>query len=162
MIQDIKNDGSKAKRQKFHPEIMTLQDIDDVAEIERICFGDAAWSKNSLELLTRDGIGMGLVCRKGGRVVAYAGMLCVVDEGQITNVATHPDFRRMGYASAIVDGLKRYAVSSKLDVITLEVRESNTAAIELYTRHGFKRDGKRRGFYTKPTEDAVLMSCKIR
>lgn len=161
-MQDGKNEGGNLKRQRIHPEMMGVQDLADVAVIEKLCFKDAAWSQSSLELLTRDGIGMGLVCRQGGRVVAYAGMLCVLDEGQITNIATHPDFRRMGYASAIVEGLKKYASANKLDVITLEVRESNTAAIELYTRHGFKRDGKRKSFYTKPTEDAVLMSCKAR
>lgn len=161
-MEGTKNGAENIKKPRIHPEIMGTDDLGDVAQIERLCFADAAWSQSSLELLTKDGIGMGLVCRKGGSVVAYAGMLCVVDEGQITNIATHPDFRRMGYASAIVEGLKRYAASNRLDVITLEVRESNTAAIELYTRHGFKKDGKRRGFYSKPTEDAILMSCKIR
>ncbi len=150
------------KRIKIHPEKMTFEDIPGVAEIEKLCFGHSAWNGESLELLTKDGIGMGMVCRRDGRVVAYGGMLCVVDEGQITNIATHPDYRNLGYGSAVVDALKKYAKNNRLDVITLEVRESNAAAIKLYTSHGFKVDGKRRGFYTRPTEDAVLMSCKIK
>ena len=151
-----------SKRVRIYPERLTTEDLAGVAEIEKLCFGAAAWSQNSLELLTREGIGMGMVCRKDGRIVAYGGMLCVVDEGQITNIATHPDYRRQGYGDAIVDSLKKYAKNNRLDVITLEVRESNEAAIKLYSKLGFKIDGKRKDFYTKPVESAVLMSCKIK
>lgn len=150
------------KRDRIYPELMSKGDLADVAQIEKLCFGASAWSQSSLELLTKEGIGMGMVCRKDGAVVAYGGMLCVVDEGQITNIATHPDYRKRGYGSAVIQSLKKYAKNNKLDVITLEVRASNADAIKLYTDNGFKVDGKRRGFYTKPTEDAVLMSCKIR
>ena len=150
------------KKARIYPERLTAEDLDGVAEIEKLCFGAHAWSKNSLELLTKEGIGMGMVCRRDGKVVAYGGMLCVVDEGQITTSATHPDYRRQGYGASIVEAIKKHAKNNRLDVITLEVRESNAAAIKLYTEHGFKVDGKRKDFYTKPTESAVLMSCKIK
>ena len=150
------------KKARIYPERLAFADLDRAAEIENLCFGAQAWSKNSLELLTKEGIGMGMVCRRDGKVVAYGGMLCVVDEGQITNIATHPDYRRQGYGAAVVEAIKKHAKNNRLDVITLEVRESNTAAIRLYTEHGFKVDGKRKDFYTKPTENAVLMSCKIK
>ena len=154
--------SSENKRARIYPERLTVADLDGVAEIEKLCFGGAAWSKNSLELLTKEGIGMGMVCRKDGKIVAYGGMLCVVDEGQITNIATHPDYRRQGYGDAVVEALKKHAKNNRLDIITLEVRESNAAAISLYTSNGFKVDGKRKDFYTKPTETAILMSCKIK
>ena len=154
--------NENSKRARIYPERLTADDLSGVAEIERICFGASAWSQNSLELLTKDGIGMGMVCRRDGKVVAYGGMLCVVDEGQITNIATHPDYRRQGYGAAVVEALKKHAKNNRLDIITLEVRESNSAAIKLYTEQGFKVDGKRKDFYTKPTESAVLMSCKIK
>ena len=157
-MQENNND----KKVRIYPEKMTDADISGVAELEKLCFHHSAWTEQSLELLTKEGIGMGMVCRRDGHAVAYGGMLCVVDEGQITNIATHPDYRRQGYASAVVEALKKYAKNNRLDVVTLEVRESNAAAIKLYTSHGFKIDGKRRGFYTNPTEDAVLMSCKIK
>ena len=157
-MQENNND----KKVRIYPEKMTDADISGVAELEKLCFHHSAGTEQSLELLTKEGIGMGMVCRRDGHAVAYGGMLCVGDEGQITNIATHPDYRRQGYASAVVEALKKYAKNNRLDVVTLEVRESNAAAIKLYTSHGFKIDGKRRGFYTKPTEDAVLMSCKIK
>ena len=85
-----------------------------------------------------------------------------VDEGQITNVAVHPDHRRHGYGAAIVRALLRHAKDEKLESVSLEVRASNTAAIELYKRAGFTEAGRRKGFYTKPTEDALVMVCKIK
>ena len=149
------------KRKRIYPEKMTSEHLSGVAAIEKACF-NAPWSENSLELLCRDGIGMGMVCHSDGKVCAYGGMLCVVDEGQITNIATLPEYRRMGYGAAIVEALKKYAKYNGLHSITLEVRESNKAAIGLYSAHGFKVTGKRKDFYTKPTESALIMACEIK
>mgnify|MGYP003301026215 CR=1 FL=1 len=131
------------------------------AELEKLCFSQP-WSRKSLELLTNEGIGVGMVCRKDGIVCAYGGMMCAVDEGQITNIATHPEHRRQGYGKAVVEALIKYAKNNHLESISLEVRESNRAAIELYSALGFKVEGKRKDFYTKPTEDALVMVCKIK
>ena len=140
---------------------MTAEDILGVAEIEKLCFS-SPWSADSLKLLTNEGIGMGMVCRKDGKVCAYGGMLIAVDEGQITNIATHPDFRRMGYGRAVVEALIKYAKNNRLESISLEVRESNKAAIALYTDLGFKVEGKRKDFYKKPTESALVMVLRIK
>ena len=88
--------------------------------------------------------------------------MVAVDEGQITNIATHPDFRRMGYGRAIVEALIKYAKNNHLDSISLEVRESNKAAIALYGDLGFKVEGRRKDFYTKPTEAALVMVLRIK
>ena len=149
------------KKARIHPEKMTREAIEGVATIEKLCFAEP-WSAKSLELLTNDGIGVGMVCRKDGIVCAYGGMLVAVDEGQITNIATHPDFRRMGYGKAVVEALIKYAKNNRLDSISLEVRESNKAAIDLYTSLGFKVEGKRKDFYTKPTEAALVMVLRIK
>lgn len=150
-----------AKRKRIYPERLSESDLDGAAELEKLCFSNP-WSKNSLELLTKDGIGMGMVCRKDGGVVAYGGMLCIVDEGQITNIATHPDYRRQGYGRAIVEALKKYASENGINSISLEVRASNESAIAMYSSLGFRTEGRRKGFYTKPAEDALIMICKIR
>jgi ribosomal-protein-alanine N-acetyltransferase len=89
-------------------------------------------------------------------------MLITVDEGQITNIAVHPDHRRKGYGAAITRALLRHAKDAKLESVSLEVRVSNTAAIELYKKAGFAEAGRRKGFYAKPTEDALVMVCKIK
>ena len=149
------------QRTRIHPEKLTAETIPGVAELEKLCFAEP-WSAKSLELLTNEGIGVGMVCRKDGIVCAYGGMLVAVDEGQITNIATHPDFRRMGYGRAVVESLVKYAKNNRLDSISLEVRESNKAAIELYSSFGFKVEGKRKDFYTKPTEAALVMILRIK
>lgn len=135
--------------------------LEGAAELERLCFS-SPWSVNSLKLLTNDGIGVGFVCELDGKVVAYGGMLVAVDEGQITNIAVHPDYRRRGLASTVLNSLMRHAKSCHADSVTLEVRASNTAAIALYKKAGFAEVGRRRGFYTKPTEDAVIMTVRVR
>ncbi len=149
------------KKMRIHPERLTKDAIEGVADLEKLCFAEP-WSAKSLELLLNDGIGVGMVCRKDGIVCAYGGMLVAVDEGQITNIATHPDFRRMGYGKAVVESLIRYAKNNRLESISLEVRESNKAAIQLYTSLGFKVEGKRKDFYTKPTESALVMILHIK
>ena len=144
------------KRKRIYPEKLTEATLDGVAELERLCFSQP-WSRSSLELLTKEGIGVGMTCSKDGKVCAYGGMIVAVDEGQITNIATHPDYRRQGYGRAIVEALVKHARMNGLDSISLEVRESNRAAIDLYTKLGFKVEGKRKDFYTKPTENALIM-----
>ena len=90
-MEEIMNTAPEKKRSRIHPEKMTADAIPGAAELEKLCFAEP-WSAKSLELLTNDGIGVGMVCRKDGIVCAYGGMLVAVDEGQITNIATHPDF----------------------------------------------------------------------
>ena len=144
------------KKKRIYPEKLSDKTLDGVAELEKMCFSQP-WSKSSLELLTKEGIGVGMVCSKDGKVCAYGGMIVAVDEGQITNIATHPDYRRQGYGRAVVEALVKHARMNGLDSISLEVRESNRAAIDLYTKLGFKVEGKRKDFYTKPTENALIM-----
>ena len=139
--------------------LLAREHLAEVAEIERLCFSQP-WSEQSLGLLIADG-GVGFVALVDGAVAAYGGMLYVLDEGQITNIATHPDYRRRGLARAVVDALCEYAMEKELCSVFLEVRESNLAARELYRGCGYGEIGTRRRFYRDPTEDAVLMERKI-
>ena len=127
----------------------------DVAALERLGFADP-WSESSLALLLTDAA-VGFVVCDGERAVAYAGMLCVAGEGQITNVAVHPDYRRRGLGREAVEALLQYAQENDFFEISLEVRASNRAAIALYESLGFCVGGTRRNFYQKPTEDALVM-----
>ncbi len=156
------------KRPKLHP--IRLQNtpahLEGTATLEKLCFA-SPWSAESLRLLTSDGIGVGYLLTTSAEngeplVTAYGGMLITVDEGQITNIATHPDYRRRGQATAILHSLIRHAKDCRLESISLEVRASNAAAIALYESFGFSTVGRRKGFYQKPTEDALIMICKIK
>ncbi len=145
--------------------------LSQVAEIEKHCFSEP-WSERSLELLLEgqdrvgNGSGVGFVCLvpdgEGQTVCAYGGMLCVLDEGQITNIATHPEYRRKGLGHRIVASLVEYARRNGLVTISLEVRESNTAAIELYKKFGFEMLGRRPNFYKAPTEAALIMALTVK
>ena len=137
------------------PELLTRDHLAGVAALEAMVF-HAPWSESALELLCRDGA-FGVVCADGGQVLAYGGMLTVLDEGQITNIATHPDHRRQGLGRAVVQTLLEEATRRGLCTVVLEVRESNLAAISLYEAMGFVRVGRRPGFYSHPAEAALIL-----
>ncbi len=136
-------------------ERLSREHLSGAAALEALCFSEP-WSERALELLLTD-TAVGYVCLDAGRVVAYGGMLIAADEGQITNVAVHPDFRRQGLGAKIVQALCSYADKNCLSPLSLEVRASNTAAIELYRCFGFAVAGRRNHFYRKPAEDALVM-----
>lgn len=154
------------KHIKHHPRLMaaTAADLEGAAALEKLCFS-SPWSANSLELLTKEGIGVGYVCVRNTptpMVTAYGGMMIAVDEGQITNIAVHPDCRGQGLGLAIVQALIKHAKAERLASISLEVRVSNAPAIALYRKVGFAEVGRRKGFYTRPTEDALIMELKLK
>ena len=141
----------KEKRKRIYPEKLTAQHIPDVAKLEKMCFS-SPWSENSLELLTKEGIGMGMVCHSDGVLCAYGGMLCVVDEGQITNIATHPDFRRRGMAEKCIKSTI-FRCKDK----TLYILPINEYAQKLYEKLGFYQIGRRPKYYRNPREDALIL-----
>ena len=127
----------------------------DVAALERECFAEP-WSEQSLRLLVGERA-VGFAAFVDGRLSAYAGMLCVLDEGQITNIATYPEFRRQGLARMLLDAIDEYSKENRIAFLSLEVRESNTAARTLYASCNWREAGVRKNFYKLPTEDAVIM-----
>ena len=140
-------------------EKLTAAHLHEVAKLEILCFADP-WSEKALELLLGDGA-YGAVCLEDGCVMAYGGVLWAPYEGQITNIATHPDARRRGMGAAVLEHLIREAGSRECEMLSLEARVSNMPAIALYERYGFLKMGLRRGFYKHPTEDAFVMCLQL-
>ena len=140
-------------------EKLTASHLSAVAELEALCFADP-WSEKALELLVGDGA-YGAVCMQEGRVMAYGGVLWAPFEGQITNIATHPDARRQGMGAAILEHLIKEAKARGCEQLSLEARVSNLPAIALYEHYGFVKMGIRRGFYKHPTEDAFVMCLQL-
>ena len=142
-------------------QIVTLgrEHLSGVAKIEQECFSQP-WSEKALEILLSDNA-VAVVAVLDGEAVAYAGMTSVLDEGQITNVATLPSYRRRGFSRAVLEELIARAKAKGISSIFLEARVSNVPALSLYESLGFCRIGTRRRFYSAPVEDAVLMELKI-
>ena len=88
-------------------------------------------------------------------------MSTVLDEGNITNIAVHPEYRNRKIASRILEMLIEYAICEKLSVLMLELRESNITAYNLYSKFGFEAVGKRKKYYSDNSEDAILMTKYI-
>ena len=133
--------------------------LSHIAAIERAVFAHP-WSEQSLRLLCSD-TAFGVAVVENGVPVAYGGMLTVLDEGQITNIATLPEYRRRGFAAEVLTALLAGARSRRLAFVTLEVRESNAPAIALYEKFGFAVVGRRKNFYTEPVEAALVMQCNL-
>ena len=147
-------------RERMHVRIvpMNADHLDEVAELERICFS-TPWSRNMLAEELDNALSAFLVALDGdGKVVGYAGLQVILDEGYITNVAVRPEWRRRGVAGKLLQVFLDFAQAHKLAFLTLEVRASNYGAIALYGSRGFRSVGRRRNYYEHPREDAVIMT----
>lgn len=141
---------------------MKTEHLDAVAALERECF-TTPWSRNMLAEELDNALSAFLVALdETDRVVGYAGLQVVLDEGYITNVAVRADCRRCGIAGKLLDVFERFAAANGLAFLTLEVRASNYAAIALYGRHGYRGVGRRPNYYEHPREDAVIMTRAFR
>lgn len=137
---------------------MNADHLDEVAELERICFS-TPWSRNMLAEELENMLSAFLVALDdSGRVVGYAGLQVVVDEGYITNVAVRPECRRQGIAGKLLQVFLDFAQAHHLAFLTLEVRASNYDAIALYGARGFRGVGRRKNYYEHPKEDAIIMT----
>lgn len=138
---------------------MLVDDLEQVMDIENDLFA-VPWTKEGyFTFLTREDA-MFLVVEEKGRILGYCGLLMVLDEGDVTNVAVRRDRQREGIGRFLMNSLLRLAAERGVTTVHLEVRESNKTALRLYERMGFVQDGIRRNYYTEPVEDAVLMTRK--
>ncbi len=136
---------------------MTAEDIPAVARLEQECFAEP-WSENALAESLADANYVFFVAAFLDETVAgYVGAYLAADELSITNVAVTASYRRCGAANQLMKALDAFAKEKNLYGITLEVRVSNSAAIALYEKNGYEKSGIRKGFYSKPKEDALIM-----
>ena len=136
---------------------MAAEDISQVETIEKQLFS-LPWSEKSFLDALRTPENVYLVCEEDGVIAGYCGMWTVFGEGNITNMAVGPDFRRRGIAEQLMNEMERLGRDMGVDDFFLEVRESNDAARGLYEKTGYKNIGVRKRFYERPVEDAVVMS----
>ncbi len=139
---------------------MTPQDMERVIEIENLSY-PSPWPESAfLAELAKGEVCYYRVAKFDGKIIGYCGVWVLIDEGHITTLAVHPDFRRLGIASYLLFNVFDEAVRRKLCTITLEVRISNAAAKNMYRKFGFSQAGFRRGYYLDNNEDAEIWTSQ--
>ncbi len=139
---------------------MLLKDLYDVYAIEQDVF-PYHWTYRNLEssIATEN---RGIVLRDGyGTLIGYFIALDIVDEMELLKIAVGKPFQGKGYGRILMDKVVELARLLEMESVFLEVRESNTPAIGLYRKMGFKTVGIRPGYYVQPKEDAFLMKLKL-
>ncbi|MCM1285978.1 MAG: ribosomal protein S18-alanine N-acetyltransferase [Acetobacter sp.] len=134
-------------------EKMSEKYIDNVYEIEKICFSNP-WSREDLRKQLDISTSHFIVAVSDNKAVGYMGLQIFSGEGYVTNVAVLPEYRGQGIAKELI----AEQLKNEMTFITLEVRESNIPAIKLYVKMGFENMGIRPKFYSSPTENAVIMT----
>ncbi len=139
---------------------MTTADLEQVAALEQDCFSEP-WSRQGFADALAAPNTILLVAARQEEIVAYCSLYTAMDEGELVNIAVKQTARQQKNATLLLDVLKEEARQQGIKTLFLEVRESNQAARALYENARFALCGRRKGFYKKPTEDAVLMRCDL-
>lgn len=131
-------------------------DLERVAAIEKEIFS-MPWSRKAFSDSLNSPNTAYIVAEKDGVIAGYCGMYISFEEGNITNVAVAPDYRRQNIATCMLQHILKLAAKRAVTDVILEVRETNVPAIQLYERLGFEEAGIRKNFYEKPVENALIM-----
>jgi len=140
---DEKND---TENKPYETRPAAEEDVYGISIIERLSFGEP-WLEQSILSDLRLEYSDYVVCESEGHITGYAGLHLILEEGHITNIAVHPASRRRGIGSAALAELMRRAEAKGVTAFTLEVRESDEAAIRFYEKQGFVSEGIRKDYY---------------
>ena len=135
-------------------------DLDAVLSIEHASFGDP-WNRSAFVDLLDDPRVAFLIADAKGAVRGYVVAWFVLDEGEIGNLAVSGDARRQGVGARLLDGAIAAVRTSDVDTLYLEVRDSNASARALYASRGFVEVGRRREYYRRPKEDALVLRLDL-
>lgn len=132
------------------------KDILRISEIEAECFPDEPWSFQMLASSFGTDSFVGILAEDGGEIIGYGGITVAADTADVENVAVTEPYRRSGVGNAIIKELCRIAKERGAEKLFLEVRVSNSAAMELYLKNGFKGSYARTRYYSNG-EDCLVM-----
>ncbi len=130
--------------------------IDVIASLERLCFSEP-WKETHFLMILDDPHVYFRVATVDGQVAGYLVLIFAADTAQLANLAVDPARRRHGIGAALLDDALEFCKRRGIVNLSLEVRESNAPARALYASRGFSDVGRRRGYYSQPREDAVVM-----
>lgn len=135
---------------------MTAAQVPQVAALEKCCFADP-WSENSVASELENPLSLWLVAMDGERLAGYVGSQTVLGESDMMNVAVDGAYRRQGVGKKLIETLMVHLKDRESHCLTLEVRDSNTPARNLYASLGFSEIGRRKNYYRNPREDALIL-----
>ncbi len=136
---------------------MENEDIPRVLHVESLCF-TTPWPRNAFHNELNDNkLAHYFVGRFDDRIVGYGGLWVILEDAHITTVAVEPTYQRKRFGEQILIRLIDEAIERGARWITLEVRESNVAAQNLYKKYGFTIVSTRRGYYSDNDENALVM-----
>ncbi len=139
---------------------MTTDDISDVLKVTSQAFtGGEGWSKSTLNAELINHLAHCFVALKNNKICGFANIWIIAGEANINSITISPNFRRQGLGSFLIENIIEYCKKNNTTIVTLEVRESNIAAQNLYKKHNFNIDGERKKYYSDG-ETAILMSNK--
>jgi len=141
---------------------MRAEDVDRVVQIESEAF-TSPWQADTFHtLLDRPGAELWVLeSADGTAVIGYAVLWCILDQGELANIAIASEHRGRGHGALLLDKVLEVARGRGVESLYLEVRISNTKAAELYRSFGFSQVGIRKRYYDSPTEDAILMVARL-
>lgn len=137
--------------------MMSADDIDNVMEVEHNAFS-MPWSRRAFENeMYNNQFAHYLVAEVGGKIVGYCGVWIVIDEAHVTNIAVHSRYRGRKIGQELLANLMELAYTYGGRTMTLEVRETNETARNLYDKFGFVPGGVRKNYYMDNNENAIVM-----
>ncbi len=139
---------------------MAESDLEVVSSIERDVFTDP-WSLIAFKTDLNNDMALPMVAEFENKIVGYSNIYIVAGKAQIGNFAVAPGFRNRGVGRMLMNEIVDRVEEKKCHSIFLEVRESNTPALELYKSYGFHTSGRRKDYYSKPAESAIIMVKEI-
>ena len=138
---------------------MTLSDVPAVHRLEEVIFSTPWTEKDFVYEMTENKVARYLVIEEAGEIAAFAGAHIILDQAHVTNIAVRQDCRGRGLGRMITRALMQYASNLGAEYLTLEVRQSNVKAQNLYKSLGFVKVNVRKRYYEDTGEDAWLMVC---
>ncbi len=132
------------------------EDILRISEIERECFPKEPWSFQMLANSFESEAFYGIIADDCGEIEGYGGITVAADSADIDNIAVTESYRNSGVATAVIENLCAYAKSHGVKKVFLEVRVSNSPAMSLYLKNGFKGAYARTRYYSDG-EDCLVM-----
>ena len=143
----------------FRP--MNERDVPQVYQIERVSFPYPWFPNLFIRETKKPGFSFFQVMELNGKIIGYAGYWKIRNEAHLVDLAVHPDWRRRGLGSRLFRYITDQIKSKGMDLVTLEVRETNLVAQRFYEKFDFQKIAVRQAYYKDTGENAIICWKKL-